>query len=123
MPFLAIISAAALALCAAIWSSSAVGLALGTTVKVILSAAVAVVWVAVGAVALVRSRQAASRAQASLSKTMMRSASGLAEMNDQFQKCLGALRSTRPAALNVLPWYLVLGAPGSGKTTMLSESG
>ena len=123
MRFLAIISGIALALIAAIWSSSVIGLAIGTTVKVILTAVVAVAWMVLGAFALVWHKRAATRAQASLSKTMMKSASGLAEMNDQFQKCLGALRSTRPAALNVLPWYLVIGAPGAGKTTLLSESG
>ncbi len=123
MRLLVIIGAVALALIASLWSSSAVGIAIGTTVKIILTAAVAIVAGAATAITLVVNKRAASRAQATLSKTMMKSASGLAEMNDQFQKCLGALRSTRPAALNVLPWYLVIGAPGSGKTTLLSESG
>ncbi len=123
MRFLVIMSAAAIALIGAVWSSSAIGVTIGTTVKVILTSVIAVVGIAVASVALVLQKRATSKAQASLSKTMMKSASGLAEMNDQFQKSLGALRSTRPAALNVLPWYLVIGAPGSGKTTMLSESG
>src|SRR4051812_44944607 len=121
MRLLAIISAVALALIAAVWSSSAVGVTIGTTVKVIITAVLTVAWIVLGILALVWHKRAAGKAQASLSKTMMKSASGLAEMNDQFQKCLGALRSTRPAALNMMPWYLVIGAPGAGKTTLLSE--
>jgi type VI secretion system protein ImpL len=121
---LAIISAAAAALIAAAWSSATVGITLSTTTQIILTAVIALLWLGIGAVVLVMQRRSAAKAQqASLSKTMIRSASGVAEMNDQFQKCLGALRSTRPAALGVLPWYLVLGAPGSGKTTLLAESG
>lgn len=123
MRLLAIISAAALVLIGGAWSSKVVGLSLGTTTQIIITAVVAMLWLGIGGVLLVMQKRSAARAQASLSKTMIRSSSGLAEMNDQFQKCLGALRSTRPAALNVLPWYLVLGAPGAGKTTLLAESG
>jgi type VI secretion system protein ImpL len=123
MPLLAIISVAAAALIAAAWSSKTAGINLSTTTQIILTAVVAVLWLGVSGVVLFLKKRSAVKAQASLSKSTIRSASGLAEMNDQFQKCLGALRSTRPAALNVLPWYLVIGAPGSGKTTLLAESG
>lgn len=123
MRLLAIISGCAVALIAAAWSSGIVGITLGTTTRIILTAVVALLWMGIGAAVLIMQRRTAAKAQASLSKTMMRSASGLAEMNDQFQKCLGALRSTRPAALNLLPWYLVIGAPGAGKTSLLAESG
>lgn len=124
MKLLAIVSGAAAALIAAAWSSATVGVTLSTTAQIIITAVIAVIWLGISAALLVMQKRSAAKAQqASLSKTMIRSASGLAEMNDHFQKCLGALRSTRPAALNVLPWYLVIGAPGSGKTTLLAESG
>jgi type VI secretion system IcmF/VasK family protein len=123
MRVLAILSAIAIALLGAVWASSSIGIALSGTTKVIATALVLVGWGGAGTWLFLRQRQRAARSQASLSKTMMRSASGLAEMNDQFQKSLGALRSTRPAALSVLPWYLVIGAPGAGKTTLLQESG
>lgn len=124
MKLLGIVSGVAAALIAAAWSSATVGLTLSTTTQIILTAVIAVLWLGIGGVLFMMQKKAAAKAQqASLSKTMIRSASGLAEMNDHFQKCLGALRSTRPAALNVLPWYLVMGAPGSGKTTLLAESG
>ena len=53
------------------------------------------------------------------------SGSGEAEMRDQFAKYLAALKAspTGASALGELPWYLVIGAPGSGKTTALQESG
>jgi type VI secretion system protein ImpL len=123
MRSIAITSAAATGLIGATWSSSAVGLSLGTTTSIILTVVIVLLWGGAGTFLFLRHKRALARAQASLSKTMIRSASGLAEMNDHFQKCLGALRSTRPAALGVLPWYLVIGAPGAGKSTMLAESG
>lgn len=123
MRILAIIATAVAALIGATWSSGLLGITLSTTARIIITAIVALAGLIGAAVMTVLQKRAKERAQASLSKTMMRSASGLAEMNDQFQKCLGALRSTRPAALNVLPWYLVIGAPGAGKSTMLAESG
>lgn len=50
---------------------------------------------------------------------------GEAEMREQFNKYLAALKAspTGKTALGELPWYLVIGAPGSGKTTALQESG
>jgi len=50
---------------------------------------------------------------------------GQAEMYEQFNKYLAALKTspTGKSALSELPWYLVIGAPGSGKTTALQESG
>lgn len=50
---------------------------------------------------------------------------GEAEMQEQFAKYLAALKAspTGKTALGDLPWYLVIGAPGSGKTTALQESG
>ncbi len=55
----------------------------------------------------------------------MASGGGEAEMQEQFAKYLAALKSspTGASALGELPWYLVIGAPGSGKTTALQESG
>jgi type VI secretion system IcmF/VasK family protein len=50
---------------------------------------------------------------------------GQAEMQEQFAKYLNALKASPvgKSALVELPWYLVIGAPGSGKTTALQESG
>ncbi len=50
---------------------------------------------------------------------------GTTEMQEQFGKYLSALKASPSGAgaLAELPWYLVIGAPGSGKTTALQESG
>jgi type VI secretion system protein ImpL len=47
------------------------------------------------------------------------------QMEEQFQRYLEGLKAspTGRSALATLPWYLVIGAPGSGKTTALQESG
>lgn len=48
-----------------------------------------------------------------------------AEMAEQFRKGLKVIRESHLSrtALTALPWYLVIGAPGSGKSTALRESG
>ncbi|MEM7436890.1 MAG: type VI secretion system membrane subunit TssM [Myxococcota bacterium] len=52
----------------------------------------------------------------------------LDEIRAEFEKAVGALKSSklgrgRRDALYVLPWYLIIGPPGSGKTTALRNSG
>ena len=49
-------------------------------------------------------------------------------MQAEFQKAVGALKSSKLArggqnALAVLPWYMIIGPPGAGKSTALRASG
>ena len=50
------------------------------------------------------------------------------EMQAEFQKALGALKSSKLGksgtdALYALPWYVIIGPPGAGKSTALRNSG
>lgn len=52
----------------------------------------------------------------------------LDEVRAEFEKAIGALKGSklgrgRRDALYILPWYLIIGPPGSGKTTALRNSG
>ena len=52
----------------------------------------------------------------------------IAAMQAEFRKALGSLKSSRLAhrsgdALGALPWYVIIGPPGVGKTTALRSSG
>lgn len=112
-----------LAVLGLLWfASGKLGLHLPTGIKITITIVLLVCWIGLMITALVR--RAKKKAQAApMTKTFMRNASGVSEMNDQFQKAFTALKSTRPTALTQLPWYLVIGGSGSGKTTMLQESG
>ncbi|MBK8096569.1 MAG: type VI secretion system membrane subunit TssM [Planctomycetes bacterium] len=49
----------------------------------------------------------------------------IAELQQRFDEALAALRSSKlgKGALYALPWYVIIGPPGSGKTTAITESG
>ena len=102
-------------------------------------------WVAVGvtgavglglaALDLVRMR-AARRASAALENGLGGQSAGIrpdqqaeiAAMQAEFHKALDSLKASRLArggghALSALPWYVIIGPPGAGKTTALRSSG
>src|SRR5262249_985801 len=53
----------------------------------------------------------------------------ITELHPQFKKGLAALKSSRigagsgASALYALPWYMIVGPPGAGKTTAIRHSG
>jgi type VI secretion system protein ImpL len=47
----------------------------------------------------------------------------IVQMQQEFDRAVGALKAKGQNALGVLPWYVIIGPPGSGKTTALSKSG
>jgi type VI secretion system protein ImpL len=55
--------------------------------------------------------------------------SEIAELHQRLLEAITALRTSRvgkakgPGALYVLPWYMIIGPPASGKTTLLENSG
>ena len=47
------------------------------------------------------------------------------QLRDRFEEAIAALRKSKGARLNLydLPWYMIIGPPGSGKTTVIVNSG
>jgi type VI secretion system protein ImpL len=99
----------------------------------------AAVVVAVGAIFIIKRLQARAAAQA-IEKTLKSQGEAFAAqvrpdqqpevkaLQSEFAKAVGALKSSKLArggsdALGVLPWYLIIGPPGAGKSTALSKSG
>lgn len=67
-----------------------------------------------------------ARAQgARLAQAVSASAGEKAEMSQVFGEAIKTLKSSRGSAqsLHQLPWYVIIGPPGSGKTTVLVNSG
>ena len=112
-------------------------LSLSMTVKVLLSLAVALM---VAGVLFYRRWKAASAARA-LEREIMRQAEQQAmnarpdrraeilELQQQIQQGIASLKNSKlggktgAQALYTLPWYMIIGPPGAGKTTALKQSG
>src|SRR6185503_2615199 len=49
----------------------------------------------------------------------------VAKLRERFEEAVGALKQQRRTGRSLydLPWYVIIGAPGSGKTTALLNSG
>jgi len=97
-------------------------LAVGSPIRLGVLGLVLVVWAAIVAWLLTR-RGSKVRTAPAMTRSFVRGTAGVSAMNDQFQKSFAALKSTRPMAFTDLPWYLVIGAPSSGKTSLMEESG
>ncbi len=103
---------------------------LGVTVLVVLALAG---YVAFG---MIRARRAAQELEKGLAAQAAHQATSarpdlqaeVAQMQAEFQKAVSALKSSKLGrsgvdALYALPWYVIVGPPGAGKTTALRASG
>ncbi|MGE3851473.1 MAG: type VI secretion protein IcmF/TssM N-terminal domain-containing protein [Planctomycetota bacterium] len=70
-------------------------------------------------------RQLREQAEAQLRAAGGESKSEIEALNQKFNEALAMLKASRmgKSALYTLPWYVIIGAPGSGKTTCIQESG
>jgi type VI secretion system protein ImpL len=101
--------------------------AIGVTIVVVVGLAL---WAILKAVA---TRKAASAIEAGLGEMGGRNIrpdqqAEITAMQVEFQKAIAGLKSSRLGhkgrdALGVLPWYIIIGPPGAGKTTALRSSG
>lgn len=106
-------------------------------------------WIAIGGTVLVlaivggialfkwwKANRAAQRLEDALTAEAARQAStarpdlqaDLAEVQNEFSKAISALKNSKVGgggrnALYALPWYVIVGPPGAGKTTALQQSG
>ena len=91
-----------------------------------------VIWALVAQWRLWRAARATTELAAAASQPVtadQRAAGGVggadAQLAARFQEAIGALRKSNKTAKSLLelPWYMIIGPPGSGKTTALSNSG
>jgi type VI secretion system protein ImpL len=105
-------------------------------IAIVGSVAVAVAWAAVLVLRRLKSKAAAGEIERALKAQSDAHAQGarpdqqadIEAMEGEFTKAVKALKSSRLArggadALAILPWYMIIGPPGAGKSTALKASG
>lgn len=119
----------------AIWIGTYFGLALPWIIVTVL--VIAVAYALVQMMLRLRAARAGTQLERSIEEQGKRSAqaarpgreSEIAELHERLLEAISALRASRvgkakgAGALYVLPWYMIIGPPASGKTTLLENSG
>ncbi len=98
------------------------------TARLIAIAVVALLWFASFVVKKLRAFRASDRLVAAVvkqSKAEERPSADALQLRERFEEATAALKQQRRSghSLYELPWYVIIGAPGSGKTTALVNSG
>jgi type VI secretion system protein ImpL len=101
------------------------------TARILVIVLIIAAWVVVELMRLIRANRAAAQLSTGIAATSGsaagRSAEEVAILNERFQEAVGVLRKSSSGAgaqsLYQLPWYIIIGPPGSGKTTALANSG
>ncbi len=109
------------------WLDLPLWIAIVATVVIVLVLVAIVVW------GIVKARRAASKIEKALAKQGAAQAAGarpdmqadINAMSSEFNKAVGALKGSKlgKEALYALPWYVIIGPPGVGKSTALRNSG
>jgi len=97
-----------------------------STIVIVLVLATIVIW------GIVKARRAANKIENALAKQGAAQAASrpdmqadISAMSTEFNKAVGALKGSKlgKEALYALPWYVIIGPPGVGKSTALRNSG
>ena len=109
------------------WLDMPLWIAIVATVAIILILVAVIVW------GIVKARRAANKIERALAKQGAAQAAGarpdmqadINAMSSEFNKAVGALKGSKLGkdALISLPWYVIIGPPGVGKSTALRNSG
>nr|WP_255216038.1 type VI secretion system membrane subunit TssM [Pseudenhygromyxa sp. WMMC2535] len=109
------------------WLKLPLWIAVVSTIVIVLVLVTIVIW------GIVKSRRAAAKIEAALAKQGAAQAAGarpdlqadINAMSSEFNKAVGALKGSKLGkdALYTLPWYVIIGPPGVGKSTALRNSG
>jgi type VI secretion system protein ImpL len=97
--------------------------------RIILFVAIVVVWAISKAVKRLRAMRAGDRLVAAVvrqaSPEEARPSAEAVQLRERFEEAVATLKGSRKGghSLYDLPWYIIIGAPGSGKTTALLNSG
>lgn len=109
------------------WLDLPLWIAIVATVVIVLVLVAVIVW------GIFKARRAAAKIEAALAKQGAAQAAGarpdmqadINAMSSEFNKAVGALKGSKlgKEALYALPWYVIIGPPGVGKSTALRNSG
>lgn len=109
------------------WLKLPLWIAIVATVVIVLVLVAIIVW------GIVKARRAANKIEKALAKQGAQQAAGarpdmqadINSMQSEFHKAVGALKGSKlgKEALYALPWYVIIGPPGVGKSTALRNSG
>ncbi|MEM8800759.1 MAG: hypothetical protein AAGF15_11845 [Pseudomonadota bacterium] len=101
-------------------------------VRLILIAAVLIAWIAVLVIRMIRAKRAGEKLADDLTESANNQrddevAEQAVVLSERFREAMEVLRKSgaggKANSLFHLPWYVIIGPPGSGKTTALVESG
>lgn len=98
------------------------------TARLIAIALVVLVWVSVVSIRRLRASRTGDKLLAAVvtpSQAEERPSADVLQLRERFEHAIASLKQTRRRghSLYELPWYVFIGAPGSGKTTALVNSG